>query len=63
MEGLSGLHSQDLLELTSRSVLGAPCSSDPPSERENDLIFNDLYDPVGEWLKPEVAPLRFARPN
>ncbi len=32
-------------------------------EGENDLIFSDLGDAVGEWLKPEVAPVRFARPN
>jgi hypothetical protein len=32
-------------------------------EVENELIFNELWGAIGEWLLREIAPLPIARPN
>jgi hypothetical protein len=33
----------------------------PAFEGENELVFNDLCNAVGQWLRREIAPLRFSQ--
>ncbi|MGD0267328.1 MAG: hypothetical protein ABSD47_20630 [Candidatus Methylomirabilota bacterium] len=45
------------------AVLGALKAARPRFQRGNELVFNDLCEAVLQWLKHEMKPLKFMRPN
>ncbi len=63
LETLSGLDGKDQLEVACRTVLAVLMAAKTRFQGENELIFNDLCTAVLQWLKREIKPLRFARPQ
>ncbi len=63
LETLSGLDAKDQLELACRIVLAVLMAARPRFQGENEIVFNDLCVAVLQWLKQEMKPLRFARPQ
>lgn len=63
LETLDGLGGKDQLEVACRTVLAVLMATQPRFQGENELGFNDLCAVVLQWLKREMQPLRFARPQ
>ncbi len=63
LETLEGLDAKDQLEVACRTVLGVLMAARPRFQGENELVYNDLCTAVLQWLKREIKPLRFARPQ
>ncbi len=61
LEALEGLDAKDQLEVACRTVLGVLMAAQPRFQGENDLIFNDFWAAVHQWIKQEMKPLRFTR--
>ncbi len=63
LKALDGLGGKDQLEVACRAVLAVLMATRPRFQGENELVFNDLCAAVLQWLKQELQPLRFARPQ
>lgn len=63
LESLVGLQADEQLELACRNVVGvlAVVRARFESRREDREASDVLCDAIEEWLRTEVAPLRFAR--
>lgn len=63
LEALEGLNAHEQLQLACRTVLGVLKAARPQFRGDNELVFNAPCDAVLQWLKQEMKPLRFIRPN
>ena len=65
LEALNGLNAHEQLELACRTVLGILMAARSRFEKsgEDRGAYDTLCDAVEDWLRADIAPLRFARPH
>lgn len=65
LEALAGLNAQEQLELACRTVVGVLMAARPhfSESAHNRVAYDTLCDAVQKWLRREIGPLRFARPQ
>lgn len=65
LEALDGLPPMDQLTLACRTVVAVLTAARPRfTESDQDqVVYNTLCDAVDQWLKREIAPLRFTIPQ